>query len=91
VAPDEILAVLAERRADLAILGTHGRSGFERLTLGSVAADVMREGACNLLVVPPDATLQHEITHDLEEETRRADWTFVADEAPALAAGTLVF
>ncbi|MFY9824986.1 MAG: universal stress protein [Thermoanaerobaculia bacterium] len=88
VVTDEILAVLQERQADLAILGTHGRSGFERLTLGSVAADVMHRGACNLLVVPPDASLQQETAHR-REELKRADWTFVSDETPATA-GTVV-
>jgi nucleotide-binding universal stress UspA family protein len=75
---EAILAALKERRADLAILGTHGRSGFERLTLGSVAAEVMHSADCNLLIVPPDAGLRN-------QELRGADWEFVSDEEPALA------
>ena len=50
---DTILSALEERRTDLAILGTHGRGGFERLMLGSVAGEVVRRAGCNLLVVPP--------------------------------------
>lgn len=73
-----ILATLKERRVDLAILGTHGRSGFERLTLGSVAAKVMHSANCNLLIVPPDASLRN-------QELRGADWEFVSDEEPVLA------
>ena len=76
-ARNEILAVLEERRADLAVLGTHGRSGFERLMLGSVAAGVLRDADCNLLIVPPAA--QH------EERSAGADWTYVSDETPVLA------
>lgn len=73
----EILAVLKERRADLAVLGTHGRSGFERLMLGSIAAGVLRDADCNLLIVPP--AVEH------EERSGSADWTYVSDEAPVLA------
>jgi len=39
--------------ADLIVLGTHGRGGFERFLLGSVAADVVRHGNTNVLVIPP--------------------------------------
>ncbi len=44
--------------ADLLIMGTHGRSGFERLVLGSVTEKVLRQAACPVLTVPrglPDA------------------------------------
>jgi nucleotide-binding universal stress UspA family protein len=39
----------------LVVVGTHGRSGFARLALGSVAETVMRDAPCSVLVVPlPD-------------------------------------
>jgi nucleotide-binding universal stress UspA family protein len=38
--------------ADLLIMGTHGRSGFERLVLGSVTEKVLRRAACPVLTVP---------------------------------------
>ena len=38
--------------ADLLVLGTHGRSGFERLVLGSVAEKVLRKADCPVLTVP---------------------------------------
>jgi nucleotide-binding universal stress UspA family protein len=82
----EILAVLKERQVDLAIFGTHGRSGFARLTLGSVVADVMRHAGCNLLIVPPEASLRHAAAARREEERAGADWQFVSDEVP-LGAG----
>jgi nucleotide-binding universal stress UspA family protein len=43
---------------DLIVIGTHGRSGFEHLMLGSVAEKVLRKAACPVLTVPahaPDA------------------------------------
>jgi nucleotide-binding universal stress UspA family protein len=52
---EEILAQLDETRADLLVLGTHGRSGFERLFLGSVTEKVIRKASCPTLVVPPRA------------------------------------
>ena len=39
--------------ADLIVLGTHGRSGFEHLVLGSVAEKVLRRARCPVLTVPP--------------------------------------
>jgi nucleotide-binding universal stress UspA family protein len=52
---DEILAQLAATHADLLVLGTHGRSGFQRLFLGSVTEKVIRQARCPTLVVPPKA------------------------------------
>ncbi len=36
---------------DLIVLGTHGRTGFKRLVLGSVTEDVTRRAPCPVLVV----------------------------------------
>ena len=41
--------------ADLIVMGTHGRGGFERLLLGSVAEKVLRKASCPVLTVPPPA------------------------------------
>jgi nucleotide-binding universal stress UspA family protein len=38
--------------ADLLVMGTHGRSGFERLVLGSVTEKVLRKARCPVLTVP---------------------------------------
>lgn len=37
--------------ADLLVIGTHGRSGFERLLLGSVTEKVLRRARCPVLTV----------------------------------------
>jgi nucleotide-binding universal stress UspA family protein len=52
----EILAQVAATQADLLVLGTHGRSGFQRLFLGSVTEKVIRKATCPTLVVPPRAS-----------------------------------
>jgi nucleotide-binding universal stress UspA family protein len=53
-----ILEQAASMRADLLVIGTHGRSGFDRLLVGSVAEKVLRKASCPVLTVPkglPDA------------------------------------
>jgi nucleotide-binding universal stress UspA family protein len=47
-----ILAKADAMPADLLVMGTHGRSGFERLVLGSVTERVLRKAACPVLTVP---------------------------------------
>lgn len=48
----EIVRHAAEHGADLVVMGTHGRRGFDRLTLGSVAEKVLRKAPCPVLTVP---------------------------------------
>jgi nucleotide-binding universal stress UspA family protein len=50
--PTKEILVQAEP-ADLLVLGTHGRSGFERLFLGSVTEKVIRATHVPVLTVPP--------------------------------------
>ena len=51
----QILARAADVKADLMVLGTHGRTGFDRLALGSVAEKVLRKASCTVMTVPPGA------------------------------------
>lgn len=48
---DVILKVAAEWKADIVVVGSHGRGGVRRLVLGSVAEGVMRRSRCPVLVV----------------------------------------
>ncbi|HSF43612.1 MAG TPA: universal stress protein [Thermoanaerobaculia bacterium] len=84
-AQEEILATLAERQVDLAVLGTHGRSGFERLMLGSVALGVLKGATCNLLIVPPGASRLQDTATQPSEVLAGADWEYVSDESPVTA------
>jgi len=52
---DQILHEAGRYDADLIVMGTHGRSGVQRLVLGSVAEKVLRRAACPVLTVPPGA------------------------------------
>jgi nucleotide-binding universal stress UspA family protein len=55
-APDvyrEILSQAERLGSDLVVMGTHGRSGFQRLFLGSTAEKVLRQARCPVMTVPP--------------------------------------
>jgi nucleotide-binding universal stress UspA family protein len=56
---DEILATVESRHADLLIMGTHGRRGFQRMLLGSVAEGVVRRSATPVMVVPSPSLLRN--------------------------------
>jgi nucleotide-binding universal stress UspA family protein len=49
----EILRQAQDRHTDLLVMGTHGRSGFEALFLGSVTEKVLRSTHVPVLTVPP--------------------------------------
>jgi nucleotide-binding universal stress UspA family protein len=48
---EEILRAARRARADLIVMGTHGRTGFSRFFMGSVAERVVRESPCAVLTV----------------------------------------
>ncbi len=48
---EEIINYAAEASIDLIVMGTHGRTGLERLLMGSVAEKVLRGAPCSVLVV----------------------------------------
>jgi len=47
----EIARYAADASIDVIVIGTHGRTGVDRLVMGSVAERVMREAPCSVLVV----------------------------------------
>ena len=52
LAADEgIIQVALENRVDLIIMGSHGRTGFKRLLMGSVTERVIGQAPCPVLVV----------------------------------------
>ena len=48
---DQIVRAARRKRAGLLVLGTHGRTGFTRALMGSVAARVVATASCPVLTV----------------------------------------
>ena len=48
---EQIVRTAKSKRADLIVIGTHGRTGFSRLFLGSVAERVIQLAPCPVLTV----------------------------------------
>lgn len=51
VVTESILEFVRENAIDMIVMGTHGRRGVQRLTVGSVTERVMRRAGCPVLVV----------------------------------------
>ena len=51
VAADRIVRAARSRHADMIVIGTHGRTGFARLMVGSVANRVVSHARCPVLTV----------------------------------------
>ncbi len=47
----EIIQTANEESADLIVMGTHGRTGFDHLIMGSTAENVVRKSPCPVLTV----------------------------------------
>lgn len=52
-AASEIVRVAGERKVDLIVISTHGRTGLGRMLFGSTAEQVVRHAPCPVLVVKP--------------------------------------
>jgi nucleotide-binding universal stress UspA family protein len=48
---ERIVQAARSKRADLVVIGTHGRTGFARLFLGSVASRVLAVSPCPVLTI----------------------------------------
>ncbi len=53
---ETILRTAAEKKADLIVLSTHGRSGLRRLVFGSVAEYVLKHSSLPILLRKPEPT-----------------------------------
>ena len=47
----EILRLAQDAKADVIVMGTHGRTGLPRLLMGSVAEQVVRKAPCPVVTV----------------------------------------
>lgn len=51
---EEILNLAEDENADLIIMGTHGRTGIDRILFGSVAEKVVKSSVCPVLTIRPE-------------------------------------
>ena len=49
----ELASIVAEKRIDLIVTGTHGRGGASKVIMGSVAENIIRRSSCPVLTVGP--------------------------------------
>lgn len=63
----ELSRIVHQHHIDLAILSTHGRTGFKRLLMGSVAEELFRSLPCPVLTVGPN--ISHRF--DTQSEIKR--------------------
>lgn len=54
VVDDEIVKFADEKKIDLIVMGTHGRTGIEYTLLGSIAEKIVRKAKCPVLTVKPE-------------------------------------
>lgn len=52
---EEILEYISEHDIDMIVMGTHGRTGLDRLLIGSVAEKTIRQSSIPVLMVPPES------------------------------------
>jgi nucleotide-binding universal stress UspA family protein len=67
---ERIVALATALDADLIVVGTHGRTGFKRIALGSVAEEVVRRAPCTVYVVRPRDFLGGEKVPDIQPPLR---------------------
>ncbi len=50
---EEILKAADADKTDMIVMGTHGRTGFDRILFGSVAEKVVKTATCPVLTIKP--------------------------------------
>lgn len=66
---EEIENLILQERADLAVIGTHGRHGVGKLLLGSLAEQIFRHAACPVLTVGPGCYYEPRVESSREDRT----------------------
>jgi nucleotide-binding universal stress UspA family protein len=63
---DALVELVRAEHADLVVMGSHGRTGFAKLVMGSVSSHVVTHAPCSVLVVKADTCV--EPTQPLQKE-----------------------
>jgi nucleotide-binding universal stress UspA family protein len=84
--PGAVLDYAVDEEADLVVMGTHGRHGWRRGALGSVAEAVARRAPCPVLTLRVDARPLVRLSGAGALPVPRADWPDLFDALSARAA-----
>lgn len=76
---EELQTVIAQKRVELLVIGTHGRRSLGKLLLGSVAEQIFRHANCLVLTVGPGSLLNS----PLENARAFRPFLFATDFGPA--------
>jgi nucleotide-binding universal stress UspA family protein len=63
---EQILAVAADQRADLIVMGSAGLTGLSRILLGSVTSSVIRQLPCSIVTVKAKDAFQLHLSEQVE-------------------------
>ncbi|MDZ4836953.1 MAG: universal stress protein [Candidatus Melainabacteria bacterium] len=66
-AAEEIIKNASDQKANLILVGSHGRSGFKRMILGSVSLAVVSHATCSVIVIRLPHSAQEELTASQKE------------------------
>jgi nucleotide-binding universal stress UspA family protein len=72
---DQILALAEDVGADLIFIGSHGKTGVERLVLGSVSERVVREARCPVMIAREKTYPKAELARVIKYEHDRPAYT----------------
>ncbi|MDS0477699.1 universal stress protein [Natrinema sp. 1APR25-10V2] len=85
---EAIVDYALEHDVDVIVMGTHGRTGADRLVIGSVAERTLRVSPIPVLAVPEAAVLERDFGRILVPTDGSEPATAAADHAIALATAT---
>lgn len=77
--------LIEEHEIDLVVAGTHGRTGLEKMLIGSVAEKVFRLASCPVMTVGPRAAGEVPDEAEFRHVLLATDFTPAADHATAYA------
>ncbi len=66
---DSIILLTQSWSADLLIAGSHGRSGFKKILLGSISMTLLAKAQCSVLLVKPDLVQGDESSNSTNKTT----------------------
>jgi nucleotide-binding universal stress UspA family protein len=71
----ELAKIVKEKEIDLVVCGTHGRTGVNKMLLGSVAENIYRHAPCPVLTVGPNVVGEPEGLGDIHTILYPTDFT----------------